>query len=235
MRTALATAVLAALAGCATDPGSDLDFSDADDTLADFAYSRSITKVVQMNDVSVEELITVEDGERGGLLVKAPVVVLGAPETGTMDVSIRGDSVVGFISDDLEFVVLTQSDAGQWDKLLTARGVDHNGKTLTLTTFDSFVYNADVGVFIAETDSGRIRTEVAEFPDRLGIFAIPASTWGDLRGDYEFQIDADCNDQPCTAPARDIPGEDDPKPTDPNLGDKVRIDKSLRPAPAMNR
>lgn len=236
MRTALATGLLAALVGCATDPGSDLDYSDADDTLADFAYSRSVTKVVQMNDVTVEGLITVADGERGGLLVKAPVVVLGVPETGTMNVSIRGDSVIGFVSDDLEFVVLAQDDKGEWNSLITARGED-DGEPFAFSTFDSLSYDAGTGeltVFTRDIAFDGYHAKASDLPRRIGIFAIPASTWGDLRGDYEFQIDADCNDQPCTAPARDIPG-DPGMPSDPHIGDLVRTDKSLRPALPMQR
>ena len=229
---AIATALIAAVGCAGQGPDSELDYSDVDDSLSEFSYARNITKIVQMDEVSADEIIDVTDNERGkGLVVSAPLFVLGAPEQGSMNISIRTDEVLGFVTNsDMQFILVSQDDAGGWNELVGIPLRSENDEQRIAVAFDSIEFDAENGMLMGEGDDGSVSVAAPDFPSRVGVFPIPASTWGDIRGDYEFQLNAECGGEACTAPARDIPG-DEKDPEVPDLDDRVRTDKSIQAAP----
>lgn len=233
-KTALTAALLSALAGCASESPDALEFGEADDVLAEINWSHEITNVIDVRETSAEAEVDIVPGDEDRMVVKGPLHVVRLPETGTIEIDIRSDSIVDFTFTDMEFMVLTEDADGQWTDSIsivgdgTFKGIEEGDK---VSTFDSLSFTREDGMLKVETEKGSMSGAEQRLPERLGIFPIPASSGLlDLEGNYEFQINAECNGEVCPPPSsRDVPGPEKGSAKDhlrldpPSPGDNIKI------------
>jgi hypothetical protein len=228
-KTAAAALLSLGLVACAGNDTSLEDVNPRDDTsdrLFDYVFETSPSDFVELAETTYEGVASAleSEGENGRVVVvESPLLVLDTRRTGTVAVKVETIGYIDWFLDDLRFLVYYEdkSDANDPWKPFVAEGVANGADgpiPVQTNNFESIEFSAEedaLTVFSSTYPDGLPinRVGLAERNTRLAIFVVPAATWGDITGDYDFKLTATCDGVAC-APKGDPEVEPD-NPDDP--------------------
>jgi hypothetical protein len=209
--TPLAIVLIAAIGACAVEPddGSVVLQNDADDSKSDSIFGKQLN-VRLRSDKRPSAGITADTVEvvsvsSDALTISGTRYVLRVPANADVEVAVRVPAT--FTTTDMRFLLgIRRTDGDAFTPIeLAGAATSAAGQTrqVTVNYFEAIkldTFNNQLTFWNENTPSNGLTAPVEGLRGHafeLGVFAFPSSTWGSLKGTYDYELAALCDGEVC--------------------------------------